>query len=112
MNSKRWDFWKIVTVVILLIFLLFLVYPMVSMFIKGFQDPETGAWTLKHYQKFFHKRYYYRALINSFKVTFSVTILSVLVGVPIAYFMSNYHIRGRGFLEIIIIISMMSHKYP
>lgn len=111
MNIKRWDFWKIVTVVILLIFLLFLVYPMVSMFVKGFQDPETGAWTLKHYQKFFHKRYYYRALINSFKVTFSVTILSVLVGVPIAYFMSNYHIRGRGFLEIIIIISMMSPAF-
>ena len=38
MKTERWDFWKIVTVVILLIFLLFLVYPMVSMFIKGFQE--------------------------------------------------------------------------
>ncbi len=111
MNIKRWDFWKIVTIVILLIFLLFLVYPMVSMFIKGFQDPATGEWTLKHYQKFFGKRYYYRALINSFKVTFSVTILSVLVGVPIAYFMSCYRIKGSGFLEIIIIISMMSPAF-
>lgn len=111
MRNKRPDFWKIVTVVILLIFLLFLVYPMVSMFIKGFQDPSTGEWTLKHYQKFFSKRYYYRALINSFKVTFSVTLLAVLVGVPIAYFMSCYHIKGRRFLEIIIIISMMSPAF-
>ena len=102
MKTERWDFWKIVTVVILLIFLLFLVYPMVSMFIKGFQDPATGDWTVKHYQKFFGKRYYYRALLNSFKVTFAVTILSVLVGVPIAYFMSYYHIKGSGFLSRII----------
>ena len=85
MKNNRWDFWKIVTVVLLLIFLLFLVYPMLSMFIKGFQDPATGEWTLKHYQKFFHKRYYYRALINSFKVTFSVTILSQLSFMPSAF---------------------------
>ena len=111
MKSGRLDFWKIVTIIILLVFLLFLIYPMVSMFIKGFQDPATGEWTLKHYQKFFHKRYYYRALINSFKVTFSVTILAILTGVPIAYFMSCYHIKGRGFLEIIIIISMMSPAF-
>ncbi len=111
MRTERWDFWKIVTIVILLIFLVFLIYPMVSMLIKGFQDPATGEWTLKHYQKFFHKRYYYRALINSFKVTFSVTILAVLTGVPIAYFMSYYHIKGRGLLEIIIIISMMSPAF-
>ena len=111
MKTSRRDFWDVITIVILLIFLLFLVYPMVSMFIKGFQDPATGEWTLKHFQKFFGKRYYYRALINSFKVTFSVTILTILVGVPIAYFMSCYHIKGKGFLEIIIIISMMSPAF-
>lgn len=111
MKGFRPDIWKLITVVILILFIFFLVYPMFSMFIKGFQDPATGEWTLKHYQKFFNKRYYYRALINSFKVTFSVTILAILVGVPIAYFMSKYQIKGRRFLEIVIIISMMSPAF-
>ena len=111
MRRKRWDMWTTITLIILLIFTLFLVYPLFSMFIKGFKDPATGEWTLKHYEKFFGKRYYYRALINSFKVTFSVTILAVLVGVPIAYFMSNYYIKGKNLLEIIIIISMMSPAF-
>ena len=111
MKGFRPDIWKLITVVILILFFFFLVYPMFSMLIKGFQDPATGEWTLKHYQKFFNKRYYYRALINSFKVTFSVTILAILVGVPIAYFMSKYQIKGRRFLEIVIIISMMSPAF-
>ena len=111
MKGFRPDIWKLITVVILILFIFFLVYPMFSMLIKGFQDPATGEWTLKHYQKFFNKRYYYRALINSFKVTFSVTILAILVGVPIAYFMSKYQIKGRRFLEIVIIISMMSPAF-
>ncbi len=111
MKGFRPDIWKLITVIILILFIFFLVYPMFSMLIKGFQDPATGEWTLKHYQKFFNKRYYYRALINSFKVTFSVTILAILVGVPIAYFMSKYQIKGRRFLEIVIIISMMSPAF-
>ena len=111
MKGFRPDIWKLITVVILILFIFFLVYPMFSMLIKGFQDPATGEWTLKHYQKFFNKRYYYRALINSFKVTFSVTLLAILVGVPIAYFMSKYQIKGRRFLEIVIIISMMSPAF-
>lgn len=81
------------------------------MVVKGFTDSTTGAWTMANFAKFFKKRYYYRALINSFKVTFSVTALAVLVGVPIAYFMSNYRIKGQGVLEILIIISMMSPAF-
>lgn len=113
MQKKRikLDFWNIMTLFLLLIFALFLIYPLFSMVLKGFQSPETGNWSLENFQKFFSKRYYYRALINSFKVTFSVTFLAVLAGVPMAYFMSSYRIKGSGILEILIIISMMSPAF-
>lgn len=110
-RSLRPDFWAIVTFAVLALFALILIYPLCSMVVKGFQSPETGAWSLENFVKFFSKRYYYRALLNSFKVTFSVTFLSILVGVPMAYFMSNYKIRGRGALEVLIIISMMSPAF-
>ncbi|MCD8084137.1 MAG: iron ABC transporter permease [Clostridiales bacterium] len=110
-KGVKLDFWNMMTLFLLFLVAVFLIYPLFSMVLKGFQSPETGNWSLENFQKFFSKRYYYRALINSFKVTFSVTILAVLTGVPMAYFMSNYRIMGSGVLEILIIISMLSPAF-
>ena len=112
MNKKiRWDFWTIVTVVIIALFALFLLYPLISLFLSGFKDTETGVWTIDNYARFFSKKYYKSALLNSFKLTFSVTVVAIILGVPLAYFMSFYKIKGKGLLEILFIISMMSPNF-
>ena len=111
-NKKiRWDFWTIVTVVIIALFALFLLYPLISLFLSGFKDTETGVWTIDNYARFFSKKYYKSALLNSFKLTFSVTVVAIILGVPLAYFMSFYKIKGKGLLEILFIISMMSPNF-
>lgn len=113
MTKKKitWDFWTIVTVAILLLFAIFLIYPILSLFLSGFKDTETGIWTMDNYLRFFSKKYYKSALFNSFKLTISVTAIAVLLGVPLAYFMSFYKIKGKGILEILFIISMMSPNF-
>jgi len=111
-NKKiRWDFWTIVTVVIIALFALFLLYPLISLFLSGFKDTETGVWTIDNYARFFSKKYYKSALLNSFKLTFCVTVVAIVLGVPLAYFMSFYKIKGKGVLEILFIISMMSPNF-
>ena len=112
MNKKfRIDFWTSITLIIALVFALFLVYPLFSLFLSSFKDPETGAWTLDNFLKFFSRKYYYQALGNSFLVTICVTILAICLGTPMAYFMSVYKIKGKAFLQIMIIISMMSPAF-
>lgn len=106
-----WDFWTIVTAAILVLFAIFLVYPILSLFMSGFKDTDTGVWTIANYSRFFSKKYYTSALINSFKLTISVTVIAILLGVPLAYFMSFYKVRGKGLLEILFIISMMSPNF-
>ena len=111
-NKKiRWDFWTIVTVVIIALFALFLLYPLISLFLSGFKDTETGVWTIDNYARFFSKKYYKSALLNSFTLTFCVTVVAIVLGVPLAYFMSFYKIKGKGVLEILFIISMMSPNF-
>lgn len=105
------DFWNLVTIGIALIFVVFLVYPLLALFMSSFKDPATDAWTLGNFAKFFGKKYYYQALLNSFMVTTCVTVLSILIGTPIAYFMSTCKIKGKGTMEILIIISMMSPAF-
>ncbi|MEI0557484.1 ABC transporter permease [Brachyspira intermedia] len=112
MNKRlKIDFWTYITLIIAVIFALFLVYPLFSLFISSFKDPETGAWTLDNFLRFFSRKYYYQALVNSFSVTICVTILAIIIGTPMAYFMSVYKIKGKTFLEILIIISMMSPAF-
>lgn len=111
-NRKiKWDFWTIVTLAIICLFAVFLVYPLLSLFLSGFKDTETGAWTIANYTKFFQKKYYTSALLNSFKLTICVTAVAIILGGPLAYFMSFYKIKGKGILEILFIISMMSPNF-
>ena len=110
-KKLKWDFWTIITVFIIGLFLLFLIYPLLSLFLSGFMDSGTDAWTLENYTKFFSRKYYTEALMNSFKLTACVTVVAILLGVPLAYFMSFYKIRGKGVLEILFIISMMSPNF-
>ena len=107
----KWDFWSTMTLVIMAIFALFLIYPLFSLFISGFQDAETGAFTLSNFARFFEKKYYYQSMINSFKVTVSVTFLAILIGAPIAYFMTCYKIKFKGLIEVLVIISMLSPPF-
>ena len=119
MSKKRikWDFWNIVTMVIIVMFVIFLIYPLLNLFLSGFQETtrvdgvDISTWTLANYTNFFSRKYYTEALLNSFKLTFSVTAIAILIGVPLAYFMSFYKIKGKAVLEILFIISMMSPNF-
>jgi hypothetical protein len=112
LNKKiKLDFWNIVTLLIIIVFAIFLIYPLLSLFLDGFKDSKSGVWSLMNYIQFFSKKYYTSALINSFKLTISVTVIAVLIGVPLAYFMSFYKIKGKGILEVLFIISMMSPNF-
>ena len=116
MNGKskfklKFDFWTIVTLIISLIFLVFFIYPLFSLFISGFKDTVTGEFTLANFAKFFEKKYYYNALMNSFVVTICVTILAILIGAPLAYITTAFNIKGKKLIEVLLIISMVSPPF-
>ena len=100
-----------VTIVITLVFALFIIYPLFSLFVSAFKDPKLQTFSWVNFQKFLSKKYYMRALGNSFKVTTVTTLLAVLIGAPLAYITTAYKIKGKGFLDIMIIISMLSPPF-
>lgn len=112
MNRKfHWDFWAGVTVLSIAVFALFLIYPLFSLFVSAFQDPETGAWSMQNFVHFFERKYYYQSMINSFSVTTCVTILAVIIGTIVAYFMTLYKIKFKSAVKICIVISLLSPPF-
>ena len=113
MNKKllAWNFWTGVTALSVVIFGLFLVYPLFALFISSFQDPATGAVGMENFAKFFRKKYYYQSLINSMWVTTCVTLLSIIIGTALAYFMTAFRVRFKRTVEVLVIISMLSPPF-
>ncbi len=107
----RFDFWTVVTIAVVLIFAVFLVYPLFSLFFSGFKDPASGELTLANFAKFFSKKYYYRTLGHSFLVTTCTTVLAVLIGAPLAYLTTSFKVKGKGIIDILVIISMLSPPF-
>src|SRR5690625_2572629 len=104
------DIWTNITVVVFIFYIIFLMYPLVSLLIKSFFS-DTGGVTLDYFKKFFSRRYYYNTLFNSFKVSLSVTILSIILATPLAYIMTTMKVRGSSFISILILISSMSPPF-
>ena len=113
MNKKllKWDFWSIVTMSSVAIFAIFLIYPLFSLFLSSFQDPASGTFTMENFAKFFRKKYYYQSLANSMWVTTCVTVLSIIIGTALAYFMTAFRVKAKGLVEVFVIISMLSPPF-
>src|SRR5690242_13949345 len=105
------DIWGTMTLCVLGAYGLFLAYPLFNLLIQAVLDKSTGQFTLSNFQVFFDKAYYLSTLLNSFKVVLCVTVLSVLLGMPLAWFFTRYEIWGKGTIRILIILSSMSAPF-
>ena len=95
----------------IVVFGLFLIYPLFSLFVSAFQNPDIGTFSLENFVRFFQRKYYYQSMINSFWVTTCVTVLAIVIGTALAYFMTLYRIRHKSVVEICIVISLLSPPF-
>lgn len=109
-SKRRWDIWTALGLGLLLLFALFFIYPCVRLLWEAFYTEKTG-FTMKAFVKFFSKKYYYATILNSFKVSGAVTVISLLLGVPFSYFFSFYNLKGRKILFVTALLCTMSAPF-
>lgn len=108
--KSYFDFWNIIKYLSLLLLLLFLVYPLFSIISRSFSNNQGGL-TLQYYKTFFTKAYYFRTLKNSLVTSALTTVCAVLIGVPLAYITTRFHIYGKKVINMMIIMSLMSPPF-
>jgi len=77
------------------------IYPISFVLIKSFIDPVP---TLKHYIHFFKNPAYFKVLLITFKISFTVTMLTLFLGYPMAYLLCRVSDKTRNFLMILVLI--------
>jgi iron(III) transport system permease protein len=85
-----------------LFLLLFLFYPMVNTLLRAFMGTggkfNLGSLGFSNFSKFFTSALYQKSLLNSFVLSISVVIFSVLIGVPMGYFVARVKLPFKNLL--------------
>lgn len=110
-DKKNRDIWSLITSLVFLLYILILVIPLLSLLIKSLIDQSNGSLSPMHFAKFFSKKYFYNTLFNSLKISVAVTVLTIIVATPLAYIMTNYKIRGKTIMQVMIVISSMQAPF-
>lgn len=83
------NFWAAILIGVPLAFMIaFFLVPFLVTLVASFQNAE-GAWTLANYKKIVADSYYPGIFYTTFKLSLIATIVSFLVGYPIAYYIVN-----------------------
>ncbi len=111
LNASKVDLWILIALGLIGLYILFLIFPLINLFSQSVIDEETGQFTMANFIKFFSTPYYFKTLLNSFKVVTAVTICTLILGTPLAYIFTRFNIKGKSFLRVLIIIASMSAPF-
>lgn len=109
-QRRKFEVWSVISILLLACFLLFFVYPICTLLRQAFVN-EGGKFTMENFVKFFSKKYYYGTILNSFKVSICVTIVSLIIGIVFSYFYSFFRLKGAKFLLVASILCCMSAPF-
>lgn len=104
----------------LLLLIGFLVIPLVNLLVTSFHaysatQGVTNRWTLENYQRFVFDRFYLEVLVRTLRVGLVTTALCVLLGYPLALYLTQVRGAARNYLLLLLLspllVSMVIRAY-
>ncbi|MCW5750049.1 MAG: ABC transporter permease [Alphaproteobacteria bacterium] len=98
----------------LLLFVIFFVLPFGTMALFSFLSGNPVAnpnvtFTLRHYERFLSDSLYFESLVATLRIGFVTTLVSLLIGYPLAHWMARMHSRvGHAMLLMAVIAPMLT----
>ncbi len=99
--------WIFATAVLVLL----VVVPLAWLFIKSFQAPQTGSFTLNNYFLAFSTWRYLEPIVNSLKLALAVACSSVAVGSGMAWLVARSDMPGRSLVRLLVIASFITPPF-
>lgn len=95
----------------LVVFVIIMV-PLVLMFRYSFNQYDAielmkSGFTLENYIKFFSDEYYLNVFVVTLQVALTCTVLSLVLGFPVAYFLARTQTRYKSLLIILLVFPLM-----
>ncbi|WP_099203401.1 ABC transporter permease [Miniphocaeibacter massiliensis] len=84
---------------------IFIVVPLLMVLYYSLQSGELGGLTLENFRKFFTS-INLKVLFNSIKIAFSCTLICLIIGYPMAYWISQAPFKKRNIMILLVILPM------
>lgn len=94
--------WFWLTALALALLALFVLYPLLSVLAGSFLGEGPSGWS-----RLFTTPNYLQAVLNTLILASSVTVISVLIGVPLAYVTARYSFRGKALIALLPLITLV-----
>lgn len=107
--KQRKDVWSGMSILVIVMYAVFLIYPLAILLRQAVLVD--GHISFSAFKTFFTRSYYVNTIFNSFKVTITTTIITLIIGIPLAYFYQMYEIKGKSALQILVILCSMSAPF-
>ena len=98
---------------VFIFFLVFFLVPVASLFVISFDKPMTGVlalqgeWTIKSFLRIYNRSLYFNAAVTSISLGAIVSIVTLIIGYPLAFLIAKTEHVGRNtFLMILVLCSM------
>lgn len=91
----------------LILLLVFLVLPLISIIWPTFYD---GAFTLESYTNFFSSSFNLTILWRTIKLSLIVTVMTVILGLPTAYYISRTNKKWRSLLMGLVLFPLLTNS--
>ncbi|MEA5055748.1 MAG: iron ABC transporter permease [Propionicimonas sp.] len=110
--GSGFSFWTLVTILALGIFAFLLLYPVLSLFINSLVSGGTSdsPWW-EPYVNLFTRKLYYESFLNSLILAASATVGALVLGTPLAYFVSRLQIPGKIVVRSAIVLTFVSPPF-
>lgn len=94
--------WFWLTALALALLALFVLYPLLSVLAGSFLGEGPSGWS-----RLISTPNYLQAVLNTLILASSVTVISVLIGVPLAYVTARYSFRGKALIALLPLITLV-----
>ena len=111
MKWRRLDFWSVVLILTIVAIAVLLFLPIGKVFLLSFVNAETGEFTLANYARILGHKYYLTALKNTLIVGVLGMLGACLLGIPLAYCMSRYHLPGKALISTLAVLALVSPPF-
>lgn len=104
-KSKWWP-WGVLTVISLVILAFFVLYPLGVLFNNSVRD-ESGSLSFAGFVQLLEDGMFLLALRNTLVLGVVVTVLSVIVGVPLAYMVARYEFPMKNLVAVLPVVTIV-----
>lgn len=101
----------LISVILWSVVALFVIYPLSFLMIESFKIAGTDRYGLQNYIDFFKDSYYLKTFGNTLLLGVLVLATTTLVGLPLAYILARYRLKGKVLFTALILLPIVLPAY-